>query len=242
MVLLRALPLIAALAAAQDLRPGLSPVPTYDVHRASSRIVVDGDASEAAWKAAPSLALQFPWDQQTGAKQKTTVRMLWSSEFLYLFYDCEDTDVVAHYTDHDDPTYKDDAVELFINPDPKQEFYYGLEINARAAVYDYFYAFPRLILKRLDFQGLQLAVHVRGTANTRGDQDKGWTLELAIPWRNFTELRDRVPPAPGEIWAANLNRWDGVEPDRRLSIWSDSGLTTPHPHNPARFGKLVFVE
>jgi hypothetical protein len=34
---------------------------------------------------------------------------------------------------HDDPTYQDDAVEIFINPDPKQEvLYYGFEMNARA--------------------------------------------------------------------------------------------------------------
>jgi hypothetical protein len=33
----------------------------------------------------------------------------------------------------DDPTYRDDAVEIFINPNPRQEVvYYGFEMNAAA--------------------------------------------------------------------------------------------------------------
>lgn len=228
--------------AAQELRPDLAPVPSYEVHRASSPIVMDGRADDAAWRKAAPVVFQFPWEQQTGAKQKTTARMLWDDQFLYVFYDCEDTDIVALHADRDDPTYKDDAVEIFINPDPKQEFYYGLEINARAVVYDYFYAFPRLLIKRVDFQGLQLASYLRGTVNARGDTDTGWTLELAIPWRNFAELREPSPPRAGDTWGINLNRWDGIEPNRRLSQWSDSGLVRPNPHNPSRFGRVVFVE
>ena len=70
-------------------------------------------------------------------------------------------------------------------------------------------------------------------------RDQGWSLEVAIPWRNFEELAPR--PTAGTTWTANLNRWDGVEPDRCLSVWSDPLQDRPNPHAPARFGKLVFV-
>lgn len=234
---------VCGFAAAQELRANLPPVPSYEVRRAAAGIVMDGRADDAAWQKAAPIVFQFPWDQQTGAKQKTTARLLWDEQFLYVFYECEDTDIVALYADRDDPTYRDDAVEIFINPDPKQEFYYGMEINARGVVYDYFYAFPRLLIKRVDFQGLQTASYLRGTVNARGDTDTGWTLELAIPWRNFVELRDpAAPPKLGETWTINLNRWDGVEPARRLSQWSDSGMVRPNPHNPSRFGRVMFVE
>jgi hypothetical protein len=234
--------LFVGLAGAADLRPNLPPIPSYEVRRATSHMIIDGRLDEDAWKQAPPIVYQFPWDKQTGEKQKTVARLLWDDEFLYAGWECEDTDIVAHYMDHDDPTYKDDAVEIFINPDPRQSFYYGMEINARATVYDYLYAFPRLLIARVDFQGLQIASFIRGTLNVRGDQDKGWTIELAIPWRNFVELAPKLPPEPGASWTANLNRWDGVEPDRRLSQWSDSGLVEPSPHNPERFGRLVFVK
>lgn len=218
-------------------------VPEYQVKRAPSKIIVDGRADEVAWRHANTLELQFPWAAQTGAKQKTVARLLWDDENLYVVYDCTDADIVAHHDQRDDPTYKDDAVEIFISPDPKQEFYYGLEMNAKATLYDYFYAFPQLLIARLDFTGVQLATHLRGTLNQTSDKDQGWTLELAIPWKNFVELsKTTLPPAAGSTWYANLNRWDGTEPNRRLSVWSDPQLPKPNPHNPKRFGKLTFVK
>jgi hypothetical protein len=156
-------------------------------------------------------------------------------------YDCQDTDIVATRTERDDPTYLDDAVEIFINPKPSQTgIYYGLEMNARAVLYDYLMYDASYALKRFNLQGVRLMTNIRGTLNARGDQDSGWTLEVAIPWENFEELAKR--PVNGTVWTANLNRWDGVEPNRRLSQWSASGMKTPNPHAPKRFGELVFVQ
>ena len=229
-----ALLLAATLAAA--------PVPTYEVKRAAARIVIDGKMDDAAWKDAAPITFEFPWDQQTGAKQKTTARLLWDDNFLYVGYDCEDTGIHAHYLNRDDPTYRDDAVEIFINPKPDQQSYYGLEMNALAVLYDYFMVFNHGLLRQFNLEGTQLGVAVRGTLNVSGDEDKGWGLEVAIPWKNFDGLAKTLPPAPGTTWTANLNRWDGIEPNRRLSQWSPSEMPTPNPHNPARFGKLVFVK
>src|SRR5690606_4724385 len=64
---------------------------------------------------------------------------------------------------------------------------------------------------------------------------------LADGSANFEEL-SRRPPVAGAVWKANLNRWDGVEPDRRMSIWSDPLESTAWPHVPGRFGELVFVD
>lgn len=215
-------------------------IPKYDVKRAASKIVVDGKLDDTAWARANTLELQFPWEFQKGAKQKTIARVLWDDENLYVAYDCTDSDVVAHYDKRDDPTYKDDAVEIFINPNPQQTFYYGLEMNAKGVLYDYFYAFPQLLLARIDFSGVQLATNIRGTLNQTADQDQGWTLELAIPWKNFSELTKKLPPEVGSAWHVNLNRWDGTEPNRRLSVWSDTAQPTANPHNPSRFGQLIF--
>ena len=112
-------------------------------------------------------------------------------------------------------------------------------MNARAVLYDYVMYDSRYALKRFNLQGVKLLSFIRGTLNTRGDKDQGWSLEVAIPWANFEELAK--PPVNGTVWTANLNRWDGVEPDRRLSMWSDPLQKTPNPHAPARFGQLVFV-
>jgi len=234
---MRVLPLLISLSVLAQEKP----LPRYEVKRAASRITVDGRLDEAAWRGAAVVEFVFPWEQ-AGAKQKTTARVLWDDTYLYAGYACDDADVVAHFDKRDDPTYRDDAVELFINPKPTQDFYYGLEMNARGTLYDYFYAFPQLLLKRVDFSGVLLATHVDGTLNQTGDKDRGWSLEVAIPWKNFEELGAVAAPKAGSVWTANLNRWDGVEPARRLSLWSDPGMTRPSPHQPKRFGQLIFAE
>ena len=71
------------------------PVPRYEVYRATGRIVIDGKPDEKAWQAAPAIEFIFPWESQTGAKQKTTARLLWDDDHLYIAYECEDTDIVA---------------------------------------------------------------------------------------------------------------------------------------------------
>jgi hypothetical protein len=216
------------------------PIPRYEVKRATSAIVIDGKPDDKAWAEAGKIELIFPWDYQTGAKQKTIVRLLWDDQYLYVSYECEDEDIVAFHTRRDDPTYLDDAVEIFINPMPSQTgVYFGLEMNARATLYDYVMYNSKHLFKQFDLQGVKLVTHIEGTMNARGDKDKGWSLEVAIPWGNFEALSKR--PEAGDVWAANINRWDGVEPNRRMSNWSDPVQPRANPHVPARFGQLVFV-
>jgi hypothetical protein len=220
---------------------GQPPLPRYEVHRAAARITIDGKPDEKAWEAATAVDLMFPWEAQTGAKQKTTARLLWDDDFLYVSYQCADTDIVAQYTERDDPTYKDDTVEIFINPKPTQTgIYFGLEMNARAVLYDYLMYDSRYAMKRFNMQGVQLATFIRGTLNARGDEDTGWSLEVAIPWVNFEEMAKR--PEAGTEWTFNMARWDGVEPNRRMSLWNDPLQPRPNPHVPARFGHMVFVK
>jgi hypothetical protein len=231
MVLSMAVPLVAAESA----------VPRYRVPSIADRITVDGKLDEAGWARARPIALGFPWDQQTGAKQATTVRLLHDRAKLYVGYECEDADITAVHQHRDDPTYQDDCVEIFLKPG-EADVYVGLEMNARGVLYDYLYPFPNALDKTLDLEGVELRTSIDGTLNSSGDRDRRWTLELAVPFSNFGRLAPRVPPGAGESWRAQINRWDGVEDrgGRRLSMWTPSGLRRPGPHNPERFGYLLF--
>lgn len=227
---------------AQGQRPNLPPVPTYEVQRAKSAPVIDGALNDAAWAAARPVTFVFPWENQTGAKQTTTARLAWDSTHLYVAYECADSDITAQHTERDDPTYRDDAVEIFIAPPGVKNLYVGLEMNVRAVLYDYVYPFPQRIMKHYNLPGVRLVTAMRGTLNASGDQDQGWSLEVAIPWAAFADLTNNPVPKPGDRWIANLNRWDGTPPNRRLSQWSDSGQMRADPHWPDRFGQLVFAE
>ena len=234
--------LLATLTMALPLAAAQSPVPRYEARRTTAPPTIDGRLDEAAWVAAPVITLQFLWESQTGAKQTTRARLLWDAQALYVGFDADDADITAQFQQRDDPTYRDDAVEIFINPNPQQEVvYYGFEMNARGTLYDYLDYNSRTLFKRFDATGVKIATSVRGTLNVRTDTDTGWSLEAMFPWANFEEL-SRRPPVAGSVWKANLNRWDGVEPNRRMSIWSDPQNNESWPHVPSRFGEIVFVD
>ncbi len=214
-------------------------LPAYIVYYTKDNIVIDGNLNEKDWVSAPSVTFIFPWPGQLGIEQRTQAKLLWDEKNLYVGYTCEDIDITAQYTQHDDPTYRDDCVEIFINCNPgKSNCYYGLEMNARGVLYEYFKV-PRVcLIKRVDFEGVLIKTRIEGTLNKQDDKDKFWTLELAIPFSNFSELTKTLPPNPGSSWRINLNRWDG-KGKRCLSLWSASDAWLD-PHKPDCFGIITF--
>lgn len=232
--------LIAVLAQSVQATPD-APRPRYEVHHTVAPIKIDGKIEAQEWAAAsPAIEFIFPWDQP-GAKQKTHARLLWDEENLYVAYECQDTDITAQVQKHDEFVYRDDTVEIFLNVKPSQtSAYYCIEMNARGTIMDYICIDAQYYIRGFDFKGLEVGIQLDGTLNKRDDTDRGWTVELAIPWKNFSDMAK--PPQSGTIFTANLNRWDGVEPNRRLSVWANSMLNWPHPHAPAHFGDLVFVK
>ena len=180
--------IVALIVAAPVVVVAQSPIPRYDVKRAAAPLTIDGKLDEAAWAAAPAVTLQFLWDTQTGAKQTTRARLLWDGQALYVGFDADDADITAQFQQRDDPTYRDDAVEIFINPNPQQEVvYYGFEMNARGALYDYLNYNSRTLFKRFDATGVKIATSLRGTLNVRTDADNGWSLEAmkSVPMKDY---------------------------------------------------------
>ena len=235
-----ALLLTPALSLAGDLGPMDEGVPTYVCERAAGPIKIDGKLDEKTWESAASTGeFVFPWPDQPGEKQRTEAQVCWDDEALYVAYTCRDKDLTAVHTDRDDPTYQDDCVEVFLNPAPgKTVYYYGLEMNCRGVLYDYFMCHPLAILNHFDLKGCEVATTWSGTLNERDDRDRWWRLEVRIPFDNFVALH-KGPPKPGEQWRMQMNRWDGKD-KRALSEWTPSGLPVPHPHRPAGFGVLEF--
>jgi hypothetical protein len=235
LILLISTLLPAARADERRLRPASKPLPEYIAHRTTDAMVIDGQLDERAWKSAPVVSFEFPWKEQTGPRQGTRVRLLWDAANLYFSFDCRDQEVTTRHEQRDDPTYEDDAVEIFLNPFTDRTEYIGLEINARGVLNDYLYVHPHKLYANYDLKGILLA------SKTHDATNPGWVIEGAIPLVNFVNKWDHAPVQHGTVWMMNLSRWDGVLPNRVLSIWSDSGLESPNPHSPQRFGRLRFA-
>ena len=63
-----------------------------------------------------------------------------------------------------------------------------------------------------DFPGLQHAVHVDGTLNSRKGTDRGWSAEIAFPWEGLTWLADgrSLPPNGGDMWRIDCSRFQQI--------------------------------
>jgi hypothetical protein len=207
--------------------PATPPLPRYEVKRATGAITIDGNPDDPAWSgASPAVTLQFLWDDQTGAKQQTYVQLLRDDKALYAAFRADDADISAQFTNRDDATFLDDAVEIFINPARDQEaVYYGFEMNARGILYDYLNYESRTLFGRFDATGVEVGVMLQGTLNDPDDVDDGWTLEIAIPWENFERLSRRPMQGPGRTRASCRNR-------RQCVI---EYMTTLAPKRSARF-------
>lgn len=52
-------------------------------------------------------------------------------------------------------------------------------------------------------------MRIDGTLNDNSDIDKGWSLEIAIPWSSLTLLANgrSLPPTHGDVWNMFLGRF-----------------------------------
>ena len=70
------------------------------------------------------------------------------------------------------------------------------------------------------------------------EQDRGWTLEVAIPFNLFENVLPQGHPNPGDRWRLNLSRLE--DEMRSKSQWSQGDRNFPRFHHPEYFGTVEF--
>ncbi|ADB41469.1 carbohydrate-binding family 9-like protein [Spirosoma linguale] len=99
-----------------------------------------------------------------------------------------------------------------------------------------------------DMPGLETAVQIDGTLNDNSDIDKGWTLEIAIPWASLTVLANgrNLPPQPGDEWRMFLGRFQKMMVSGQEVQPHPAMVMTPHgvydTHQPEKWSRVVFAE
>ncbi len=221
-------------------------------------IQVDGKLDEPGWEKAP-------WtedfvDIQGPAKPKprfrTRAKLLWDEEYLYIAAELQEPHAWATLTNHDAVIFQDPDFEVFIDPDGDTHQYYEFEMNALNTGWDLRLDKPYQDQGKphneWEIPGLKTAVQVRGTLNEPGDQDQGWVVEIAFPWKVLSEYaRHAGPPAEGEQWRIDFSRveWEITTngntyqkvPNRPEDnwVWSPQGVIDMH--RPEMWGILQFT-
>jgi hypothetical protein len=183
-------------------------------HKTSEKILVDGNFDESAWQ-------KTEWiddfeDIRGGGffKYKTQVKILWDNTFLYLAVKFEEPHICANITENEQQIYRDNAFELFIDPDGDARNYYEFEINAAGATWDLQmdkpYSKGGNFNSNWNIDNLEKAIFMSGTLNNPSDIDSFWTIELAVPFSAFAEYSNGKQPCNETKWKINFLRvqWD----------------------------------
>ena len=191
----------------------------YEVLRTPTPPIIDGHLSDPSWGA-------VSWSEDfvdiRGVEEptphlRTRVKLLWDNNFLYVGAELEEPHLWATLSKRDAIIYRDDDFELFLDPDGDGEAYFEVEINALGAVFDLFLDRPYKEGGRAhtnwDLPGLKTGIALHGTLNDPSDEDEGWTVEMAIPWKELvppleSQPSSGRPPGPGDEWRMNFSRVD----------------------------------
>jgi hypothetical protein len=238
---------VAAFAIKAMEKQQLGTVPGYEVARASGTIRVDGVLDEFDWLVAPRLQLEKhahkPEDGQP-LRDRTQVAALWDDANLYLAFIVEDREIWATIRERDARLFPEECVEFFLDPDGDGRHYIEAQINSIGNIRDLLVdgsvknpTYPQFdVMAGWDFAHLQKEIRIY----RENGRDLGWTLEMAIPWKELSFSRRKWPPSPGQEMRINFYRYErprsGSEP-LELSAWS---AVESSFHTPSRFGRFVF--
>lgn len=245
--------------------------PVYHCHRAVGKLEkLDGDLNKTFWQNGEWIedfhdiegdSLSRPW-------KHTKVKLLWDEEALYVGAYLTENEIWATVMNRDELIFVDNDFEVFLAPIYNGHRYYEIEVNAANSVWDLFMDKPQRDgahrLMAWDVHGLESAVKIDGVLNDPSAENKGWSLEMKIPWFSLRECDTEecypthYAPDLGEVWRLNFSRveWDvRVEGNRYIKqkdtktgadlpehnwLWAPTGVIDAHM--PEMWGHLIFTE
>jgi hypothetical protein len=195
--------------------PDGSPRKQLVSRRATGPVKVDGRLEE--WRGADSLRL----DDRSDIPDPNQVKIVtqWDEKYLYVGYAVRDRYLVAFQTERDHKAlYKDDIVEVLLDPrrdagDKWIEDDLVFHINILGQVKDDRGAPDGVSDPTWQSRAL-FAVAVDGTINDSTDRDRGYSVELAIPWSEIG-----LEPAPGVSLGIDFATGDAEGPRDHLWDW-----------------------
>lgn len=217
----------------------LDQIAEYTAYRVDTPPLIDGRLDEPCWQRAPRSSRFVDLISGAPTVHDTRTAALWDDDNLYVGFWVDEPLVEATLTERDSLIYNDNDVELFIaGRDAYYEFEinaFGTIYEVLFVWEDALEAFPeldggasgvrpwngvdftghprggRLGFWEWDFPGLRSAVYVDGTLNDNSDRDRGWTVELALPWQGMKLLANdgrSLPPSDGDTWRISFSRFN----------------------------------
>lgn len=190
----------------------------YFVAQRQSTITLDGKLEETDWQHALAMPIQYHRLEKVEGPH-ATVRLLWDETYLYAAFEVPDVNIIAPLIERDGQVWRTDCVELFLLPDRTARDYWELEISASGSVYDslchkYTDRWGSDMQVEKTMSGLQFGIDVRGTLDRHDDCDEGYTIEIAVPFKELPGFLQK--PEIGRQLYALLCRVDRTNIDPEI--------------------------
>jgi hypothetical protein len=193
----------------------------YECVRTSTPPRIDGRLDDECWRGAEE-ANSFTRTMTTedaAPSVQTRFRIVYDDYNLYIAVRCDEPhpeEIKADVSEPDSASVcGDDAIEIFLHPNPARSDYFQLATNARGV--------------RYDGRALDGSWNASWQVATQVGKD-AWTIECAIALSSFPDRRS--------LWRFNMNREFRSTGKLELHCWSN---TFGAFHTPSRFGYLLFA-
>ena len=215
--------------------------PTLTVKRLAKAPVIDGIIDDAEWQGAATFDLALRPDGRALEGPATKGRMARDDKNLYVAFSVPDKEIHSQLTTRDATLWKEDVVELYLDPAADGKDYLELQIAPSGAIFDAHFTSHRKPdwpeASKAFTIDMKTQVTLEGTLGD-GANDKAWRVEAAIPFAGFPKLA-AGGPAAGEAWTVNFYRLDFNPKSGNPSqaVWSPAGGDF---HNLGQAGRVTF--
>lgn len=217
--------------------------PTKTIVKKTTDFTINGLGDAQNWNQTEWINITV---QERGPNEKlsTKAKVLYSDHGIYFLFANEDRKLSATLTEDFAALFKEDVVEVFLQPDSAVPVYYEYELSPLN------YELIILIMniegktkgwKPWHYEGnskIQHATSIQGGEKKTHATIKSWTAEFFIPFSLMQPLAGK--PGSGTQWRANLYR---IDYDDGYTTWTWQKTTPNKPgnfHEPDKFGTLIF--
>lgn len=197
-------------------------------------VEVDGALVESDWRRAErSHAFVRTMNGQKG-KPQARVKSLWDDQYWYLGFDVKDPFIKADQRRRDAHLWKQDCVEIMVDPDGDGKNYFEIQVSPHGIIFDTRYDSRR---DPRPFGHTDWDADIKSATTITRD---GYTVEAAVRWSSLVGEGSRGrAPKPNDSWKANFFVMDTVRQGGQRAVgWSPPLEGDFHVLD--RFGTVVF--
>lgn len=193
-ILLSALPLISATLDAEE--------PSLHIDYYPDEVVIDGRLDEPVWQKITPITsfIQTEPDEGKQVSERTEARIFYDSNNLYFGFHCYDREAqkIIRRLDIHDASTSSDSIDILIDSLHDRKSGYFFSINSRGIQFD------ATVLEQNGKQGFDMYDQTWNAVwqDATTIDDKGWYLEVAIPFKIL-----RFPQTDVQEWGLNIGRW-----------------------------------